>query len=149
MGRIRFLVFYLLTGLVAGLTHWLTNADSTLPTVGASGAIAGVLGAYFVLFPHARIIMLIPVFFIPFFFQLPAVLYLLFWFLSQVFAGTLGALAPQEVGGVAFWAHVGGFVAGVVLHRLFLLRGQDTPRPMLRDEQGIEGAWMGRAWTKG
>jgi membrane associated rhomboid family serine protease len=150
MGRVRYLAFYLFTGLVAGLTHWLTNADSTLPTVGASGAIAGVLGAYFVLFPHARIIMLIPVFFIPFFFQLPAVLYLLFWFLSQVFAGTLGALAaPQDVGGVAFWAHVGGFVAGMVLHRLFLLPRRDSPRPMLRDEYGIEGAWTGRAGPKG
>src|SRR5207237_8668834 len=84
MGPVRFLAFYLLTGVAAGLTHWFTNLDSTVPTVGASGAIAGVLGAYFILFPHSRIIVLFPVFFWPFFFELPAVMYLLFWFLSQM-----------------------------------------------------------------
>src|ERR1700720_1133912 len=78
MGHGRFLFFYLLTGLVAGLTHWFTNADSTLPTVGASGAIAGVLGAYFVLFPRSRIVAMFPLFFLPLFFELPAVTYLLF-----------------------------------------------------------------------
>jgi membrane associated rhomboid family serine protease len=76
MGPLRFLCFYLLCGLVAGLVHWFTNPDSTLPTVGASGAISGVLGAYFLLFPYSRVIVLVPVLFLPLFFELPAVLYL-------------------------------------------------------------------------
>jgi membrane associated rhomboid family serine protease len=143
MGPGRFLVFYLLTGLIAGLTHYFTNLDSTIPTVGASGAIAGVLGAYFFLFPRARIIALLPIFFFPFFFELPAVTYLLFWFLSQVLGGTISGLSSSNVGGVAFWAHVGGFLAGVVLHRLFILPERQRPRRFERDEVGIEGAWAG------
>jgi membrane associated rhomboid family serine protease len=144
MGHGRFLFFYLLTGLVAGLTHWFTNADSTLPTVGASGAIAGVLGAYFVLFPRSRIVAMFPLFFLPLFFELPAVTYLLFWFLSQLFTGTLAGLGPKNVGGVAWSAHVGGFVAGVVLYRLFLLPRRLSPRRFEPDEYGIEGAWLPR-----
>jgi membrane associated rhomboid family serine protease len=142
MGRLRFLVFYLATGFAAGLTHWFTNVDSTIPTVGASGAIAGVLGAYFILFPYSRIIVLFPVLFLPFFFELPASVYLLFWFLSQVFSGTLAGLGPEDVGGVAWWAHIGGFVAGLLLHRLFLFRWRGAPRQFEPDELGIEGAWM-------
>jgi len=137
MGRARFLAFYLLCGLAASLTHWLTNADSTVPTIGASGAIAGVLGAYFVLYPRAHIIVLFPVLFVPLFFQLPAVVYLAFWFLSQVFSGTLSGLGPESVGGIAWWAHVGGFVAGVVLHRLFIV----PRRGFEPDEYDIEEAW--------
>jgi membrane associated rhomboid family serine protease len=144
MGRLRFLLFYLLTGVLAGLAHQLTNLDSTVPTVGASGAIAGVLGAYLVLFPRSRIIILLPVFFWPFFFELPAVTYLLFWFLSQMIGGTLAGLAPGDVGGVAFWAHVGGFLSGVVLHRLFVLPEERSVRRFQRDETGIEGVWAGR-----
>jgi len=142
MGHGRFLVFYLLTGLIAGATHWFTSPDSTLPTVGASGAVAGVLGAYFFLFPRAQIIAVFPIFFWPLFFQVPAVLYLLFWFFSQVFAGTLSSLNPQEVGGVAVWAHVGGFLAGAILHRLFLLPRRLAPRAFQPDEYGIERAWI-------
>ncbi|HEY4882111.1 MAG TPA: rhomboid family intramembrane serine protease [Myxococcales bacterium] len=144
MGRVRFLLFYLLTGVVAGITHWFTNIDSTVPTVGASGAIAGVLGAYFVLFRESRIVVMFPVFFFPFFFELPAVTYLLFWFLSQVLSGTIAGLTASDVGGIAFWAHVGGFVAGVLFHRLFLLPEPQRPRRFWRDEYGIEGAW--RNW---
>src|SRR5205085_11925057 len=144
MGRGRFLIFYLLTGVLAGVTHWLTNGQSNVPTVGASGAIAGVLGAYFILFPRSQIVVLLPIFFFPFFFQLPAVIYLLFWFLSQVLSGTLAGLSASQVGGIAFWAHVGGFVAGVVLHRLFILPERERPRRFERDEYGIEGAWANR-----
>lgn len=79
--------------------------------------------------------------FLPFFFELPAVAYLLFWFLSQVFSGTLSGLSSDDVGGVAWWAHVGGFAAGVLLHRLFLLPRRNRPRRFERDEYGIEGAW--------
>jgi membrane associated rhomboid family serine protease len=141
MGPVRFLLFYLLTGLAAGLTHCFTNGDSTVPTVGASGAIAGVLGAYFFLYPRARIIAMFPIFFWPFFFELPAVAYLLFWFLSQLFGGAMGGLGPSDVGGVAWWAHVGGFAAGAILHRLFILPQRERPRRFQPDEYGIEGAW--------
>jgi membrane associated rhomboid family serine protease len=141
MGPIRFMCFYLLCGLAAGLVHWFTNADSTLPTVGASGAIAGVLGAYFCLFPYARVVVLIPVFFLPFFFELPALLYLGFWAFSQVLSGTLSLVGPGDVGGVAWWAHVGGFMAGIVLHFFFVTRGGAYRRPS-RDEYAMENAWV-------
>jgi membrane associated rhomboid family serine protease len=142
MGPLRFALFYLLTGLVAGLTHGLTNPSSTIPTVGASGAIAGVLGAYFVLFPRARIVAMFPVFFWPFFFELPAATYLVLWYLSQVLTGTLAGMLPARGGGVAWWAHAGGFAAGVLLHRLFLLPRRSAPRRLEPDEYGIEGAWL-------
>jgi len=144
MGPWRFLVFYLLTGVLAGLTHYLLNLDSTVPTVGASGAIAGVLGAYFLLFPRSRIIVLLPVLFLPLFFELPAVTYLLVWFLTQLLGGAIAGLSSAEVGGIAFWAHVGGFVAGSALHRLFLLPQRERPRTFQPDELGIEGAWASR-----
>jgi membrane associated rhomboid family serine protease len=143
MGPWRFLAFYLLTGVAAGLTHYFLNAHSAVPTVGASGAIAGVLGAYFILFPRAQIVVLVPIFFFPFFFQLPAVTYLLFWFLSQLVGGAIAGLSSAQVSGIAFWAHVGGFVAGVVLHRLFMYPQRERPRRFGRDEVGIEGAWAG------
>jgi membrane associated rhomboid family serine protease len=114
-----------------------------MPTVGASGAIAGVLGAYLFLFPSARIIALVPVFFFPFFFEVPAVVYLGFWFLSQVLGGTLSMLGPADVGGIAWWAHVGGFGAGVALHRFFLVPQRSRWRRFEPDEAGIEGAWSG------
>jgi membrane associated rhomboid family serine protease len=107
--------------------------------VGASGAIAGVLGAYFFLFPYARIVVLIPVFIFPFFFEMPAVLYLGFWILTQVFSGTLALATPEQVGGVAWWAHVGGFTAGIILQFFFVKRGYRRPA---RDEYGIDNAWV-------
>jgi rhomboid family protein len=141
MGPLRYTIFYLLCGLVAGYVHCLTNADSTLPTVGASGAIAGVMGAYFLLFPTSRVIVLFPIVFYPVFFEVPAVVYLGIWVLMQFFSGTLSLATGQQVGGVAFWAHVGGFVAGIVLQTVFVKRG-DAWRPPSRDEYHIEGAWL-------
>ena len=140
MGPARFAAFYLLCGLVAGVVHWFTNPHSTVPTVGASGAIAGVMGAYFVLFPRSRVVAIVPILFYPLFFEVPAVTYLLFWALSQVFSGTAAIAGPGEVGGVAWWAHVGGFSAGLALHPLFL-RPRRATRPLQPDEYGIEGAW--------
>ena len=99
------------------------------------------MGAYYFLFPTSRVIVLLPVFFFPFFFELPAVTYLGFWALSQVFAGTLSLATPNQVGGVAWWAHVGGFIAGLVLQFVFV-RGGGAYRRMSRDEYGIEGAWL-------
>ena len=126
MGHLRFLVFYLLCGLLAGGAHFLSDPGSTVPTVGASGAIAGVLGAYFILFPRSRVLTLIPILFYPLFVEIPAFIYLGFWFASQIFSGSLAAGAS---GGIAWWAHVGGFVAGVVLFALFLRRRQPPGPP--------------------
>jgi membrane associated rhomboid family serine protease len=119
MGSVRFLVFFLLCGLAAGLTHVLTDPNSSIPTIGASGAIAGVLGAYFVLFPTARIITLVPILFIPFIVEIPAIFYLGVWFMSQLFSGTLALIGPGYYEGEAWWAHVGGFVAGLALLPVF------------------------------
>jgi len=87
MGSLRFVIFYLICGSIAGFTQLLTNPDSTIPSIGASGAIAGVLGAYLMFFPTARLIVLFPIVFFPFFFEVPAVLYLLLWFFIQLFIG--------------------------------------------------------------
>jgi len=118
LGHLRFLLFYLLCGLGAGLVHTLFNLGSTIPAIGASGAVAGVLGGYFLLFPGARVLTLVP-FFVVFLAELPAWLILLYWFLLQVLSGAISLGARQgEVGGVAWWAHVGGFVIGFFLVRL-------------------------------
>jgi membrane associated rhomboid family serine protease len=119
MGHARFVLFYLVCGIAAGVAQIVSAPESTAPIVGASGAIAGVMGAYFVMFPRARILMLFPVFLYPLFFVMPAMLYLAYWFLFQVLTGTAALSGPAH-GGVAWWAHAGGFVAGVLLHRLFL-----------------------------
>jgi membrane associated rhomboid family serine protease len=121
-GPFRFLLFYLFCGTVAGLTHWLVHPESTLPTVGASGAVAGVLGAYFILYPRAGVVTLIPLLFWPVFIELPAVTFLFVWLVSQVFSGSIATLFPDVSFGIAFWAHVGGFGAGLIGHRLFLRR---------------------------
>jgi membrane associated rhomboid family serine protease len=120
MGAFRFLLFYLVCGIAAGLVHSLTNANATVPAVGASGAIAGVLGAYLALFPFARILVLFPVIIYPLFFELPALLYLGLWFLLQFASGTAALAGPRASEGIAWWAHIGGFATGVLLHRFFL-----------------------------
>jgi membrane associated rhomboid family serine protease len=120
MGHARFLVFYLLCGVAAAATHVAFNLDSTVPTIGASGAIAGVMGAYFLLYPRARVIILIPILFYPLFAEIPAVVFLGIWFLTQLSSGSLAAAQPGDAGGIAFLAHVGGFLAGLLLHRFFL-----------------------------
>jgi membrane associated rhomboid family serine protease len=116
LGRFRFICLYLFGGMAAALLHIYTNADSAMPTIGASGAIAAVMGAYFRLYPHARVEMLIPPFFLGPFFVVPAVLLLGWWFILQFFNGTLSLLAnPDQAGGIAWWAHIGGFVFGAML----------------------------------
>lgn len=114
LGPVRYLLFYLLCGLGAALTHFALQPQSTLPVLGASGAIAGVLGAYAVLFPGARVVTLVPVFFFLQILELPALLILGYWFVLQILSGSLEAMTPMR-GGVAWGAHVGGFLAGVVL----------------------------------
>lgn len=119
VGHLRFFVFYLLSGIVASLTHYVFNIHSPVPTIGASGAIAGVMGAYFIMFPLARIVTLVPVFWIPFFFEIPAVVFIGLWFISQVFSGIFELFGPVFGGGIAWWAHVGGFIFGAVAIRIF------------------------------
>ena len=126
LGHFRFLIFYFLGGIVAGITHIVVNADSALPSIGASGAIAGVLAAYLRLFPHAQVRTLLfigPFILVP---RIAAGFLILFWFATQFFSGimSLGA-TTQETSGVAVWAHIGGFLGGLVL--LEVLR----PRPAL------------------
>ena len=114
MGHGRFLVFYLLCGTAAALAQTITQPDSVVPMVGASGAIAGVMGAYFVLYPKSRIVTLVPLFFIFQVVEVPAILFLGIWFLMQFISG-LGSIVTVagSTGGIAFWAHVAGFVAGI------------------------------------
>jgi len=122
MGAGRYLGFYVIAGTVAGLAHAASAPNSLLPTVGASGAIAGVLGAYIVLFPAARVTTFVPLFFVPWFIDIPAVLFIGIWFLSQLSQGLLSLGAMGDFGGIAWWAHVGGFVVGLLLVRLLATR---------------------------
>ncbi len=121
MGRLRFLVFYLACGLAAAAAQVYVNPSSPVPMVGASGAISGVLGAYLVLYPRVRVKVLVPVFIIFFFTTLPAYLMLLLWIGMQLLSGLpqLSSVRPDVSAGVAFWAHIGGFFAGIILVRLF------------------------------
>jgi hypothetical protein len=117
LGHFKYLVFYLLTGVLAMSTHVIVNLHSTAPALGASGAIAGVLGAYFVLYPTARVL----TWFFVFVVWVPAWIILGYWFVLNFLSGTATALAVQRqnMGGVAFWAHVGGFISGALLVKIF------------------------------
>jgi len=116
MGRLRFIAFYLLTGLAAALGQVMANPDSIIPMVGASGAISGVMGAYLVLYPRVKVYTLVPIFIFFTSIALPAWAMLGYWFVIQLVSSLF---SPGDMGGVAFWAHIGGFVAGVVLIKLF------------------------------
>jgi len=126
MGHLRYVALYLAGGLAGALTHLVFSPNSTVPTLGASGAIAGVMGAYLVTFPGARILTLIPFFFI-YTTELPAYVILIYWLVIQFFSGaaSLGAADAMQ-GGVAWFAHIGGFVAGIPL--MLLMRGRRRPR---------------------
>jgi len=127
MGRIGFGCFYLLSGLAAGVLHIAFNATSHAPTVGASGAIAGVMGAYLLLFPHATVITLVPIFIFLQTIELPAVVFLGLWFLINLWSGIGSLAAHTQAGGVAWWAHIGGFLLGI-LWALPLRRREDRRR---------------------
>jgi membrane associated rhomboid family serine protease len=118
LGHVRFVVFYLLCGALAALGQTLFNPGSSVPMIGASGAISGVLGAYIVMFPHSRVLTLVPIIFFIQLIEIPAVILLGFWFVMQLFSG-LGSLGRADIGGVAFWAHAVGFVAGLALVGVF------------------------------
>ncbi len=122
MGHGRFFVFYILCGVGSSLAHALSASSSVIPSLGASGAIAGVLGAYIVLFPRSRVVTVIPIFFFLYFIEVPAFLFLGLWFVLQLTSG-LAILGVQTVsGGVAWWAHIGGFALGVILLPVFRKR---------------------------
>ncbi|MEA2060110.1 MAG: rhomboid family intramembrane serine protease [Thermodesulfobacteriota bacterium] len=114
LGSLKFLVFYLLCGFCSGVFHFLLNPFSAVPTIGASGSIAGVMGAYFLLYPGAKILTLIPIIIIPWFIEIPAFIFLGIWFFMQF----LNAAGSHAGSGIAWWAHVGGFLSGMILLKL-------------------------------
>lgn len=125
LGHLRFLIFYLGCGVLAGLTQWMVDPASTVPTVGASGAIAGVMGAYILRFPRAHIVTLIPLIIFFTTIRVPAIFFLGFWFVQQALFGlaSLSSEASWSDGGVAYWAHSGGFVFGLILGPMLGLMG--------------------------
>jgi membrane associated rhomboid family serine protease len=137
LGHGRYLAFYLACGLAASIAHVFFNPTSIVPALGASGAIAGVLGCYMRLFPLARVVVVVPIIFIPLFFEVYAFVFVGLWFLIQIFEGTLELLVTSSGEGVAWWAHVGGFVAGLTLGPL-LVRSEQRYRAYYPDE-GVLG----------
>ncbi len=134
MGHLSYLFFYFACGAIAALSQVIMGANSALPMIGASGALAGVLGAYLVIFPRAKVITWIPLFLLPIFVEIPAIVFLGAWFLSQFFTG-LGSVDSSPLaaeGGVAWWAHVGGFIGGIILVKVF--QKQDKSKTFYPDE---------------
>jgi membrane associated rhomboid family serine protease len=119
MGHKGFLIFYLIVGILASVFYIYFSPRSSMPVIGASGAIAGVMGAYYVMFPRARILTFIPIFIIPLFIEVSAFFFLGWWFLLQLFSGSLSLVLPNAGEGVAWWGHIGGFLAGIVLVPFF------------------------------
>ena len=128
LGHAKYVLFYVLCGWAATLAHGFADMSSQVPSIGASGAIAGVLGAYLVLFPQGRVLTLVPFGFFTQIRELPAILVLGMWFVLQFFSGVL-SLGARQPGGVAWWAHIGGFVAGIVLIKVMRRR---EPPPLTR-----------------
>ena len=127
MGALRYLSFYFAAGIAAALaTVWIAP-ESSVPVIGASGAIAGVLGAYFILYPHGRILTILPIFIFIQFIEIPAVIYLFVWFAVQLYAGLQQSGRAAVMGGVAWWAHVGGFMFGVAMGPILAINHK-TPR---------------------
>jgi hypothetical protein len=127
LGHIGFLLLYIGWGVIASLSHYYAQVDSPIPTIGASGAVAGVMGAYLLLYPHANVVTLVPFFYILQLMVVPAPIFLGLWFVLQLLQGTF-SIGAAEATGVAWWAHVGGFVAGVAAAWLLGQSGQARPR---------------------
>ena len=132
LGKFRYILFYFACGFIATWAHAFFSSGSRIPAIGASGAIAGVLGAYLLLFPHARVVTLLPIFVFITVRELPAIFILGLWFVLQLFSGvgSLGVQDAQDMGGVAYFAHIGGFVAGLVLIGLFGGFRRQRPKPV-------------------
>jgi len=138
LGHFWYLLFYLAGGFVAAFAHWAINPASSIPTVGASGAIAAVLGAYLLMYPRARVYTFIPIGFFVRLRLLPASVVLLLWFILQLFSGVL-TIGAGDVGGTAFWAHIGGFVFGVLVGWLAKGRSAGSPARQWTDSRGFQG----------
>lgn len=139
LGHLGYGGFYLGCGILSGVVHLLANTGSAMPTVGASGAIAAVMGGYFLLYPRAQVLTLVPIFFFFYLMVLPAPLFLGFWFFIQFFQGTL-AVSQSATGGVAWWAHIGGFIAG--FGTILILLPTDLLRPPVRRHRPVRtGRW--------
>jgi rhomboid family protein len=123
MGHFKYLIFYIICGFSAGIFQTLTNIHSTIPMIGASGAISGVLGAYLIFFPRSRILTLLPIFFFIQLIHIPAAVFIIIWFIFQFLSGVATLPAKPGIGGIAFWAHIGGFVSGLILARFFNKKG--------------------------
>ncbi|MGF1570066.1 MAG: rhomboid family intramembrane serine protease [Nodosilinea sp.] len=130
LGHVRFLLFYLGCGALAGLAQWMIDPLSTIPTIGASGAIAGIMGAYILRFPRAQIVVLLPLIIFFTTIRIPALVFLGFWFLQQTFFSliSLNVEANVGAGGVAYWAHSGGFIFGLILGPMLGLMGDQPSR---------------------
>jgi membrane associated rhomboid family serine protease len=138
LGPIRFAILYVLAGIAASATHAVFNALSPTPVLGASGAIAGIIAAYATRFPHAWVQVLVPILFIPLFFWIPAMVFAGIWFLAQVIQGASELFAPFSISGIAWWAHIGGFMTG-----WFLVYWLDRPHgsPTVRRAWYNGGPW--------
>jgi len=119
MGKVRYFLFYILCGLLATLTHFLLHRNSAIPAIGASGAISGIMAAYMLMFPKSTVVSFIPIFIIPFFLPIPALVFIAIWFLGQLLSGTTSLMLSNSATGIAFWAHIGGFLGGLLLYRFF------------------------------
>jgi membrane associated rhomboid family serine protease len=130
LGHFKFIAFYFLCGIIASSVHVFFNSQSNVPCIGASGAIAGVLGAYMVTFPRARVVTIVPIFVFIQIMELPAIVVLGFWFVIQFFSGVASITASTSGAGVAWWAHIGGFAAGVII--LYIVRIFSARKPVRR-----------------
>jgi membrane associated rhomboid family serine protease len=119
MGKIKYFLFYILCGLIASLAHFILNRNSQVPAIGASGAISGVMAAYMLMFPKSTIVSLVPIIIIPLFVPIPALIYIGLWFIGQLLSGTSSLMLSNNASGIAFWAHIGGFIGGLLIYRIF------------------------------
>jgi len=119
MGKFSFILFYIICGVFGNIAHLIVNFHSSIPTIGASGAISAVMGAYMWLFPNSRIVLLIPIFIFPYFVEVPAFFYIGLWFIIQLLSGLNAISLPDMAGGIAWWTHIGGFVVGILLLPVF------------------------------
>jgi membrane associated rhomboid family serine protease len=119
MGKIKYFLFYIICGLMASFTHFILYRNSPVPAIGASGAISGVMAAYMIMFPKSTIVSLVPIIIIPLFIPIPAVIYIGLWFIGQLLSGTSSLMLSNAATGIAFWAHIGGFIGGLLLYRYF------------------------------
>lgn len=147
LGPLRFLFFYVAAGLLGLAAHVAIDPDSIIPTIGASGAVSGMLGAYFVLYPKARITSMLFLGFFVQFLQVPALLLISLWMLLQVLGGVMGLMVAGDAGGVAYWAHIGGFAAGFVAMKAFF--GSDVARERMRSRwRQLPGDFEKREWWR-